>query len=225
MIAALSLLYAVETSNLPAKGSPEQRALFESSQQRQHEFEQQQFVNAGFEPLKDVARAGRNVRRVMFRDPYGIVPIPGLELERAINGQIYLRLIGPQITDARVQIPESEWDRLRVMEAEVFAEPKYVPWNPHPVSSPPPPICHGWGVGFGAAEAGRQHSASWGECGSKEGDARLAYAIEMARLAVATRPACSFDSKEAFWSFSTCFATTPAGIDRQSPKAAGSSSQ
>lgn len=69
----------------------------------------------------------------------------------------------------------------------------------------PEGICHPFLFRFGAAgpEGERTDSASVG-CGEAEMD-RVQVALEVARVAVATRPDCQFEAGNPFWSFSRCF--------------------
>jgi hypothetical protein len=214
VIAAVFAAALLLQAPVPAKGSPEQRALFDAAVQRQHDFEDSLFAEQGFEPLSRVAAEGRVVRRTLLSDPYMILPVPGVEIEKKPDGQLILRVIGRGVATHEAKLDASQWERLAKLEAGTFPERTYVPWEPVPPGAatpppPPPPICHGWIVRFGAAESGRRRNGSWSVCGGAEADLEFAYAAEVARLAVATAPACSFEPKNPFWSFSTCFSPKP----------------
>lgn len=207
-----ALAVAVQSIEQPAKGSPEQRAMFERGQRAQHAFEQRLFVEAGFQPLAKVAAAKRTVRRVLFQDPYLMLPVPGIELERHGDGRATLRVIGPGTSGPTMVLPGPAWGRLLALEPGVFFSRCYVPWEPRKLTDPtppPPPTCHGVLVRFDAADDGEQRSASWGACGGGKDDPKLAYAAEVARLAVTSRPACSVNGAEPLSSFIRCFTPKP----------------
>ena len=186
-----------------AQESPDQRARFEAGQKRQSDFEHRLFVKAGFPLIGEAAAAGRDLRRVLFSDPYMFLPVPGVEIERFADGHVTLRVFGRGTAVAPVTIAPSAWTELTQHDAAVFALQPYVPWteykpgNPLP---PPPPICHGWIVRF---ESSDLRSATGGEC-LPRGEAD-AYAVTVARLAVATRLDCEFVPTNPYWSFSQCF--------------------
>ncbi len=195
----------------PPKGSAQQKADFERGQANQAEFEQRLFNEAGFKPLADMLEAKRIVRRALFEDPYMMLPIPGVEVEQLQDGTVTVRVVGRTGESDPVKLPASAWEHLTSLEGKMLTPKPYVPWDP-PKSDlpppPPPPICHGWIVRFGTSEAAVQGSGSWAQCGGKD-QPGMAFAVEMARLAVESHPGCKFDPTNPFWSFSTCFTPSP----------------
>lgn len=213
-VAILALVTTPATSQpyqIPLKGSVEQRAAYERGQVNQAKFEQKMFVEAGFQPLDDVAAEKRIVKRVLFQDPYMMLPVPGVEIERMANGSITLKVIGPAEKSSSVVVPASAWTRLTSLQGTLFRPKPYVSWDPPKTDAPlppPPPICHGWIAYFGTADATGLGSGSWAQCGSRD-QPELAFATEVARLAVSTRRACKFDEANPFWSFNACFSCSP----------------
>jgi len=218
----LAFLVASAQPGSGADLSPaEQRALFEAGQARQRAFELHEFGQAGFDPLERARPAGGEIRRVLFSDPYFILPTPGVEIRRDQRGAVSLQVVGSGVRTPPTEIAPEGWAALARLDAAVFRRPAFVvrtgprPAGPAP---PAPPICHAWIVRFASTGAAGERTASWAGCGDKD-EQRLAYAAQAARLAVATRPACSFDPDDPFWSFSRCFRPQPAA-----PAAAGARS-
>lgn len=195
----------------PAKGSPEQRAVYEQARTRQAEFEQGLFLEAGFQPIETVAAQKRAVKRALFFDPYMMLDIPGVEVERLPDGSVTLTIVGGPAPGGPSPLPASAWDRLTGLQGAMFRPKPYEPWDPPAADAPippRPPMCHGWLARFGVADETGTGSGSWGQCGG--GDAPgLTFATEIARLAIATRPDCTFDADSPFRAFETCF--SPSG--------------
>lgn len=207
LLAIIALLgTAAPASGPPPQGSAEQRALRERAIADQARFERRLFAEAGFDPLEDVGAQGRSVKRALFADPYMMLPVPGVEVARAKDGAVTLKVVGRSGASEPVRLPASDWAHLAEMQGTMLDPAPYVPDDPPKPgeTSPPPPICHGWIVRFGAADASGTASGSWSQCGGERG-AKQAFAAEMARLAVSTRPSCKFDAANPFWSFNTCF--------------------
>lgn len=199
-------------SPYPAKGSAQQRADFERGQAMQAAFEQRLFDEAGFTPLADMIEAKRTVRRALFSDPYMMLPVPGVEVERLSDGTATVKVVGRNGESEAVKLPSLAWEHLTGLEGRMLAPKPYVPWDPPKARQPlpsPPPVCHGWIVRFGTSENGVQGSGSWAQCGGEK-QPGMAFAAQMARLAVDSRPGCTFDPAQPFWSFNTCFTPRPA---------------
>lgn len=215
MSAALLVLLtapaAAQSVQFPPKGSAQQRADYERGQSNQIAFEQKLFVAGGFEPLEAVDTSQRSVKRALFEAPYIMLPVPGVEIERAANGSVTLTVVDRASSSAPATLSSAAWDRLTSLQGALFRQKPYVPWDPPAVDeaeSEPPPICHGWIVRFGTMDDTGKGSGSWAQCGGKD-QPELAYAVEMAKLAVSTRPTCKFDDRNPFGSFSACFAPQP----------------
>lgn len=195
----------------PPKGSAEQRADYERGQASQVRFEQELFVDAGFQPIDALAADKRTVKRALFEDPYMMLPVPGVEIERMPNGTITLKVIGRTGASAPAILPASAWAQLISLQGTFLRPKPYVPWDPPKASAPvpaPPPMCHGWLVRFGAADDTGVKSGSWAQCGGSN-QPGAAFAVRMAELAVSTRPSCKFDEADPFGAFNACFSRHP----------------
>jgi hypothetical protein len=210
LLIVLPALPAAGETRFPAKGSEEQRAVFERGQEEQAKFEERLFLEGGFKRLDDLAAQKRTVRRALFHDPYMMMSFPGIEVERMPDGSVALKMIGPDGESQPTRLPGSAWTTLTGIEGTMFEPKPYVPWDPPAPDeiSRPPPICHGWIVRFGSVDTKGKATSSWAECGG-EREPQMAFAIEMARLAVSTRSSCKFDAASPFWSFSDCFGPAP----------------
>lgn len=207
IVFALVLLtgsWATGQVNFPPKGSAQQRANFERGKANQASYDESRFARAGFEPLSKLRAEKREVKRALFSDPYGMISLPGVEVERTSDGSVKLNVIRTVGAPISSLLPGSVWARLNRLQGTSLDPRPYVPWDPPKTNEPPPSICHGWGVLLGAGDAFTTKSASWGACGGSQ-DAKLNLASELARLAVSTKPECTFDEQDVFWSFANCF--------------------
>lgn len=184
----------------------EQRAQSNPSPAVQRAFEHRLFTEAGFAPIAVVQADGRDVRRLLLEDPYMMLPMPGVELERLGDGRVTLRLQYRGWSSDPVQIDRASWDALASQERAVFRNPAFQPGRTKAESgaASPPPICHGW---MARLEAGRERAASWAACGGGQGPL-YDYAVRMVELAVQSKARCSFEPKDPFWSFNKCVAPT-----------------
>lgn len=211
ILALVTAPVAAQPSVVPPKGSAEQRAIYERGQAGQAAFEQKLLAEAGFPPLTQAAAEKRNVIRALFQDPYMMLAAPAVEIERLPDGSLTLKVVGLGKQSAPAVLPASAWKRLASLQGTLFMRKPYVPWDPPRAdrpSPPPPTICHGWIVRFGKANVTGVESASWTQCGGHK-QPEAAYATEIARLAVSTRPSCEFEENNPFWSFQTCFSPRP----------------
>lgn len=209
ILALITAPLAADQNQFPPKGSPEQRAAYERGRARQAQFEQSLFVDAGFQPLETVTAEKRAVKRVLFSDPYMMLPVPGVEIERMSDGSVTLKVIGRSGASAPASLPASAWGQLTTLQGTMFRPKPYVPWDPPNADAPlppPPPVCHGWIVRFGIADEAGLESGSWAQCGGNKGP-ESEFASEIARLAVASRPDCKFDVANPFWAFNACFSS------------------
>jgi hypothetical protein len=193
------------TSLTQAQAAPDERARWEEWQASEHRFRASMFTRAGFAPIEEVQAGGRQVRRLLLSDPYMMLPVPGIELERHADERVTLRLQYYGWSSDPVPVDRGAWDTLASIERPVFAVPAYVPApasaSPPP---PPPPVCHGWAIWL-QGDAGR--SAAWSGCGRQLGPA-YDYAMHIVVLAMGTRPSCNVERDNPFWSFNRCFAPT-----------------
>ncbi len=82
------------------------------AQESQRAFERELFDRAGFPSIAEQNLEGREVRRLLLRDPYGMLAVPGVELERLSNGRIKLRLQYVGWSSAPKAVDRSAWDKL-----------------------------------------------------------------------------------------------------------------
>lgn len=210
-VSLMALLIAAPVAvQAQALSDLEQRAQWDRGQAAQRKFEHNQFTQAGFASIAEVRAEGRDVRRLLPEDPYMMLPVPGIELERLPDGRVTLRLQYRGWSSKPVPVDAAAWDALALQEGAVFARPVFrrAPAQAPPASPPasPPPICHGWIARF---EADYGRTASWAQCGGGKTPA-YNYAIRVVELAIGTKPGCTFEADNPFFSFSKCFAPTQA---------------
>lgn len=211
-VAVLSLLLApfsaVQAQTLT---EAEQGVRWERGQTSQRRFEHGLFTRAGFVPMAEVMVEGRDVRRLLLHDPYGMLPVPGIELERLSDGRVALRLQYRGWTSEPVLVESAAWVTLARQEPAVFASAAFQRAGDQPAPASPPPVCHGWIARLAADQA---RTASWAECGGGVSPA-YKYALDMVQLAVGTKQDCSFEPGNPFWSFNKCFAPKAALDDTE----------
>jgi hypothetical protein len=198
-----------------AQTEVEQRARYERGQAEQRAFEHRLISQAGFPPIAEAQAAGRVVRRVVLSDPYGMIPMPGIELEQLPDGRVTLRLqyrgsssvaLNPSWVSDPIAVEPSAWEELSALEQPLFTRPPFRPVDPAslpPPPSQPPPICHAWSARF---EADRERTASWSGCGGTDHPG-YRYAARVAQLAVRGKAGCA-EEGDPLSSFSRCFALT-----------------
>ena len=84
-------------------------------------FEQRLFDEAGFTPLADMIEAKRTVRRALFSDPYMMLPVPGVEVERLSDGTATVKVVGRNGESEAVKLPSSAWEHLTGLEGRMLA--------------------------------------------------------------------------------------------------------
>lgn len=191
------------------------RAAWERARETQAAFDRKLFADAGFAPLAEPDHPDR--RQLLLRDPYGLIPVPGIELARNREGRVTMTIQHPGWREPPVAVPAAEWDTLALLESSVFAEHRYVPapprGDPPPLPSPllpPPPICHGWTAYLAADGKAR---AGWAECGSGSTLSTSGqYALRMVAIAMRTRPGCEQGDGITLWAYQRCF-TKSATLD------------
>jgi hypothetical protein len=202
----LALLIAAPALQAQAPSEVERRARWERLQAGQRKFEHRLFSEAGFVPIAELRAEGRVVRRLLLADPYMILPVPGIELERLADGRVTLRLQYPGWSSEPVPVDATAWDALASIEGAVFERPVFRPTPPRASPQSPPPLCHGWILRF---EADYHRTASWAQCGGGKTPA-YDYAIRLVQLAIGTKPGCTFEPDNPFFSFNKCFMATQA---------------
>lgn len=182
-----------------AQVPPTERAQWEDGQRSDQAFYRRQFIEYGFVPIEEIDLGKRDVRRLLLRDPYSFLPIPGVEYERRAGGKVTMRLHYGEYRTAPVAIPKAAWDRIVAGEKAMFAPTQFVPVKRDPAAGVPP-VCHGWMI---IAQASGDRAASWWECRDRDG-AKAAAARTMIEVALATRPDCKSD-EDPRWAFQKCF--------------------
>lgn len=210
MLAAIALSFGLSGA---AHARDSQRERFDRSQKVQRDFEQERLVAAGLTPLAGIQATRRQVRQVVYSDPYGILPMPSLQVERSRKGAVSLTFKDRGGSERVVDLPRESWSILAKTEGGIFKPRRFKP-RPEPAFGMPrpplPPICHGWAVFMGATGRAGARTTSASACGGAS--PTLAYGETVARLALTTRPACAAD-KDAFWSFQRCFGQKPLVAD------------
>lgn len=161
-------------------------------------FVHQRMAASGFVPLDEMTFGGREVRRVLPVDPYGMLPIPGIELERHADGRQTLRAQYRGWTGQAYDVSPREWEQVSGLEAAAYAPPAKSSGR-----SDPNVVVHCWS---GFLEASPDRAASWWGCNDRT---RAAQAYTEAVLTLAMRKMdCPASKKEALWRFSDCLAKT-----------------
>lgn len=190
----------------------DQRRRFEQEQVEQRAFELSFFDKIGFTPLASATAAHRQLRRVFYNDPYFMLPIPAVEIERRKDGTVTLRVIGYGWKTAPATLSPQIWDQLGRNDAVLFKKHVFKPWNEIPLGlpPPPPPICHVWVVRLAnTGPQGEQTASAVGSCHADYDHTGMDYAAEVARLALGTRPDCKDEPRNELWSFQQCFGPKP----------------
>lgn len=156
------------------------------------DFRQEAMASAGFTPVAEMAFGGRDVHRVLPIDPYGMLPIPGIELERHSDGRLTLRAqyrgwVGPAYS-----VSPDEWRRVAALESAAYG-----PLRKATHTIPPGVVIHCWS---GLISATPDKSASWSAC---DDSAQAAQDYSLAVLDLAMRKmACPPSDKDPLWRFS-----------------------
>lgn len=201
----VALLYAPYAGAAQAPDKAEQRARWEQTQLDQRKFERKLFAEAGFAPIAEMLVEKREVRRVLLQDPYMILAVPGIELERRVDGSVTLRLQYQGWSSPPAPVDRAAWDELARLEPEVFAKPALRVTRSEPAPSSPPPHCHGW---MARIQADHERITSWTTCSGGGLTPAAIYASRLAGLAVSTTPKCKVEQGNEFWSFTNCFKVT-----------------
>lgn len=167
----------------------------------QHDIEQSLFGRAGFQAIAEVAREGREVRRLLLKGPYGRLVGPGVELERFDDGRVTLRLQYVGWSSNPVAVDPAAWDELEGQDPSVFGVSGIDPSLTGSRLSQAPAPCHGWTASL---ETDDQGKADWAQCSGNNTPA-YRYAAVIAAIAVETKPDCFLDKADPFWSFDGCF--------------------
>lgn len=203
MIGHVFLPLAAATAQVPSE--TEQKNNWLRAQESQRAFERELFDRAGFPSIAEQNLEGREVRRLLLRDPYGMLAVPGVELERLSNGRIKLRLQYVGWSSAPKAVDRSAWDKLVSNELAIYSETEFRAVSKLDEPPPMPAVCHGW---IARLQADYFRTASWTACGTGASGPHFDYIIDIIRLAMATKPECAFDDKDPFWSFNKCFAAS-----------------
>ena len=180
-----------ETSAWPA--APEGTKAFVAKLGERWECER--LRDAGWAKLESVAKAGRQVRRANFYDGRFAFRIPAVALEQDRDGVVALQvsMARPQVV-VSVTVPKAEWRALTAQDDVIRPAP------PPPARSElEPPSIPPFHCATAKVEVADGRSENWmrqlNECRPEDADG-LAYAYELARMAVTYAPACA---KEKAW--------------------------
>ncbi|VXC93461.1 hypothetical protein [Sphingomonas sp. AX6] len=150
---------------------------------------------AGFIPLQEMTFGGRDVRRVLPIDPYGFLPIPGIELERHGGGRVTVRAQYRHWTGPAYRVSADEWNQIAALESAAFAPP-----GENRTKTRPGVVVHCW---RGLLEASPSRAASWWGCNSGT-KASQAYTKALLVLAM-EKKGCPASDNDALRRFSECF--------------------
>lgn len=133
------------------------RARYDRIRTAQDAFNQSRLMEQGLTPLATLQTQSREVRQATFSDPYMMIRLPAVEIERRRDGVVTLVVRGPSRVLEPVILPPSAWTELMRSEQanpDVFMGfGSYKTWKKRVKATrgstepmpPPPPICHGWG--------------------------------------------------------------------------------
>lgn len=151
--------------------------------------------DAGWAELESVAKAGRQIRRANFYDGRFAFRIPAVALEQDRDGAVVLQVsMARPRTIVSVAVPKEEWRVLTAKDDGIRPAPP-----PPPRLEAGPPAIPPFHCATAKVEVADGRTESWArqlnEC--KPEDAKgLAYAYELARMAVTYAPTCV---KEKAW--------------------------
>jgi hypothetical protein len=174
-----------------AQTPPDQPASVDADNGR---YAERRMAERGFIPMAEMRFAGRDVRRALPSDPYGMIPIPGVEMERHRDGRITIRMVHAGWTSEAKPVSEGEWAELARLEQAAFA-----PWRDPGPGPRTDVVSHCWS---GMIAASPNAHATWG-CASREPPA-AAYTSAIMALALAKHD-CPPSDKELAWRYSDCF--------------------
>lgn len=193
ILSALALVAA------PVQAPADARAASEEARRSDQMLVRKQFIEAGFVPIEEVDEGGREVRRLILHDPYGILPIPGIEFEHRRDGIVTMRLQYREYRTARQPIAKADWDRIVAGDQAMYAPQHYRP-PAKSSSAAVPPVCHDWMV---LAQASGDRAGSLWDC-RDQASPRQANVQSMIAVALATRPDCKTE-EDPRWAFQKCF--------------------
>jgi hypothetical protein len=150
---------------------------------------------SGFVPLEEMTFGGREVRRILPIDPYGGLPIPGIEIERHNEGRVTLRAQYRGYTGDVYDVSTTEWDQLAALEKAALGPP-----GKNSFIGRPGVAVHCWS---GMVEASPAKAATWWGCN----DGTLAtqrYTEAVLELAL-SKKGCPPNEKNVLWQFDDCF--------------------
>lgn len=198
-VVRVALLLSI-AAPVSAQGSDRERG--DEAQPADIAFNHRQFDDAGFIPIAEFQAGNREVRRLIVRDPYGFLPIPGVEIEKRRNGTVTMRLQYREWRTEPEPIDAAAWSRLVARDKDMFA-PREFRSAPAVDPSRPPPVCHGWQL---IVQSSNGEAGSWWECQDGAGP-RADYVRAFIDIALAARPACPRETDNR-WAFQKCFGET-----------------
>ena len=194
--AFLFMLGAAAAAQAPSTEAEIGRAKWERGQQLELEFRTNLFVEHGFVPIQEMLDGKRRIRRLIVRDPYGMLFMPGVEIEQMDSRQVRVRL---QYWDWRTEwtpMDAAVWRDLASLEAKAFTRPTYVQGLRR--TSP----CHEWSAYIQSSDSG---IAAWTRCTADTNAETLEYAVRIANALMETRPDCERQTDHPLSAFQRCF--------------------
>lgn len=196
LLFALALVAGIPaTAQLPA----DHLVKWEEGQRSDQLSYRRHFLDSGFVPIDELDAGERDVRRLSLRDPYGFLPIPGVEFERKRDGKVTMRLQFQEYRTDPKTIAPTAWEEIVDGDGSMFEALQYEPAATMS-SAAPPSVCHGW---MALVQASRDRAGSWWQCRDSAGP-KQDYVQVMLRTALATRPDCKIE-EDLRWTFQKCF--------------------
>lgn len=202
-------------SGLPAMTQDELDRRNAYRERSAREYEGNRLKGAGFTPAEHIRKQGRTLVRASYSEPRLFVRMPGVTLERAVDGKVKVTLS----SDGRARrgaapVAEEQWKALQALEKAAFVPdppPRPAPWlswrRGDPLPEGPQSVCHGWGTTLERVSPKRAGKVEAHECNTGAlAKARLAYAEKLAEIALKAFPGCTAKA-DRFQALADCFGT------------------
>jgi len=163
--------------------------------------EADRLTRSNFEPITEVAKAKRTLRRVSYQDAFGTSAMPAVTVEKLANGEIKMTMIanGGKVKE-EATVTQADWDKLVKLDKQITAKPA------NPLSKEEAKlICHSNSIVIEAVDAGKVRRRDASHC-KRDTDAML-YGYAVADIAVRNIPRCKpiiAPDREASWQLTEC---------------------
>lgn len=189
--------------------SPSVQATEKSADDVNQAYWRGRFEEVGFSPIRRPNEPAES-RRLLLTDPYHMLAVPAVELQRLEDGRTTLFIQYPAWRSETVAIDPSLWTRVTANDLALFEAARAAAESTRDTGPiQPPPICHDW-AGF--VQTGDGRVALWSGCSrSQTGQAAVAQGVilEIVNAAMTTRPDCEPNDASPFFAFQSCFGIRP----------------